>query len=121
MPQYRMYSTAPGEYLITPDDPTQTIRGDLSDMLRLWSRLDAFIRDQQTDGALTVTDPLSAAVDVLEMPDALALAEELGFPIRERTLGWNLQQGNVPGATKDGGRWKMPRALFVSWLRGRAA
>jgi hypothetical protein len=87
--------------------------------LRLWSRLDTFIRTQETDGVLTVTDPLAAVADVLEMPEALSFAEEIGIPIRERTLRWNLSHGNVPGALKDGGRWRIRRGLFMEWLKGR--
>jgi hypothetical protein len=116
--KYKVYTTN-GSYIVTPDDPAQTIRCDLSDLLQLWARLDAFIRDQQPDGTIAVTDPLASATEVLDMPDALALAVEVGHDIKERTLRWNLNEGNVPGAIKDGGRWKLPRAQFLEWLRNR--
>jgi hypothetical protein len=120
MTDYRIYNSADkGHYVITPDDPAQTIRGDLSDILSLWARLDRFVRDQTTDGALPLTDPRSAGADILDMTDALELAEAQGHPIAQRTLRYNLDAGNIPGAEKPRGRWQIPRGHFLEWLNNR--
>jgi hypothetical protein len=115
---YKIYE-ADDEYVVTADDPTQTIRGDLSAMLRLWSRLDAFVRDQQHDGVLDRADLMITGVEMIEMTAAIAESIEIGHPIQQRTLRYNLDSGKVPGAVKVGGRWQIPRAQFHEWLRSR--
>jgi hypothetical protein len=118
MTEYRIYQTN-DEYIVSPDDPTQVIRGELADILRLWARLETFIRDQKPDGIIEATNPLVSATELLDMPEALKVAHSEGYDIKERALRWNLDKGNIAGAIKDGGRWKIPRGHMLEWLRNR--
>jgi hypothetical protein len=48
---------------------------------------------------------------------AQELARAEGRPIGARTLLYNLNAGNIPGAAKSGGRWILSEPQFLRWLR----
>ena len=119
---FHIYTTD-NEYVVTGDNPAQAIRGTLADIFQLWARLDAFVRTQEADGELPATHQRIQVVDTdeeyIDTVTAQELAEAEGRSIGPRTLLYNLNQGNVPGAVKTGGRWTLSRSQYLQWLRMR--
>jgi hypothetical protein len=122
---YRIY-TSDGEYVVTTDNPAQAIRGTLADMFQLWARLDAFVRTQEANGPLPASHQVIQQMGIgldeeyIDTVTAQELAEAEGRPIGARTLLYNLNHGNVPGAVKTGGRWTLSRNQFLQWIRMRS-
>lgn len=47
---------------------------------------------------------------------AVQIAQERGITLPASTLISACNRGNIPGAQKQGGRWKIPQHAFVRWL-----
>jgi len=105
-----------GFLIIDVDQPHNSIIvADTAALLQLRKRINDAVDTLQTDG-IAEEQPLAKDVSMITTAEARAKAEEQGQPLHNDTLLMAIKAGSIPGAEKDGGRWKMPRWAFEQWL-----
>ena len=55
-------------------------------------------------------------INMLSTGQARRLAAERGVDVPAQTLLSACERGNIPGAEKDGARWRIPQPAFEKWL-----
>jgi len=86
--------------------------GDLSDLLRLRQRINAYVDDQVDDGDAVAYSPSRR----ISVSSAVELAAAQGIALKPNTVFTAARRGSIPDAAKEGSRWTFSLWAFESWL-----
>ncbi|KKN03845.1 hypothetical protein LCGC14_1103520 [marine sediment metagenome] len=114
---YQIHTTDTQHLIISRDgQPNHALTlTDVSDLLLLRQRINAYIDDLTPDGTIDADHPL-AALNRISTVQARAIAADKGLHLPATTLNSALHYGHITGAIKRGNRWFMDRHQFKNWL-----
>jgi hypothetical protein len=99
---------------------------DRDALITLKKRIDGYLANGSDDGtmflpaqsvgsSLGASQPITA-LDIVTTQQALQMAEEAGFHLITQTINSACMRGQIAGAHKPKGRWRMPRQEFLIWF-----
>lgn len=112
--QFTIHREGKGFLIVGASSANNTLHvTDLSDLLRLRQRINAFIDDQTDDGAVALAYTPNRRIGVTS---ALELAVVQGIELKSNTLLAAARRGSIVDAVKEGSRWTFPLWAFEEWL-----
>ena len=112
--KYTIHREGDGFLIVGGSNTENTLyASDLSDLLRLRQRINAFVDDQKDDGAAEV---IHAPNRYIGVTSALELAAAQGIALKSNTVLAAARRGSIVDASKNGSRWMFPYWAFEEWL-----
>lgn len=119
---YRILKQGESLIISSADDVSNAIRlENLSDLLRLRTRIEQYLLDQNADAVLSDDDisPVGLSGRYIDTVEARRILREEGKHVAASTIVAACAAGNIDGAEKRGARWWMPADAFYRWLNRR--
>ncbi len=122
----------PREFGVLISDGTRTNLLAVEDreaLITLKRRIDGYLAGGSDDGTLFLPSPSTASngaplgvsqpstvSDIVTTQQAFRLAEEAGLRLPLQSINSACARGQIVGAYKPAGRWRMPRHEFLIWF-----
>ena len=101
------------QFLVIGGSENNTLRvGDLSDLLRLRQRINAYVDNQIDDGDTMIYSPNRR----ITVSSAVEIAAAQGITLKSNTVFTAARRGRIADAAKEGSHWTFPLNAFQEWL-----
>jgi len=112
-PLYALISADPGA---PGDDEQVMILSSRADLKRVGAKITRLLDGNRHDGEISDVDERLGR-KWITIPEAVALAAELGHATSAPSIRRACALGNIADARRQGRDWRMAQARFLAWLR----